>query len=107
MLSPMHLGRSHHSAAQIAVSLCGGFAASFLTFAVTTFTQNYDLKGQLMAGDPSVNRQLPTTLNAMQGAMDGSSPMIQAMTTYGWWVMVIIGGFIAAFIILKMMRRFV
>ncbi len=103
----MHLGRSHHTIGQMVVSLCGGLAASFLTFTVTTFTQNYSMKGQLLAGDPSVNRQMPTTLNAMQGAMDGSSPMIHAMTSYGWWVMVIIGGFIAAFIILKMMRRFV
>lgn len=103
----MHLGRSHHTVGQIATSVAGGFAASFLAFSVTTFTQSYGMKGQLLAGDPTVNRQMPTTLNAMQGAMDGSNPMMHAMTSYAWWIMVVCGGIIAAFIILKMMRRYV
>jgi hypothetical protein len=65
------------------------------------------MQGQLLAGDPSLNREFPTTLNTMHGAMDGQNPILESMGSYGFWVVVVIGGLIAAFIILKLMRRFV
>lgn len=104
----MHMGRSH-TAGEIVTALVGGFAASFLTFVVTTYTQYYghNMQGQLLAGDPTMNREFPTTLNTMHAAMDGQNPVLESMSSYGWWTLVIIGGLIAAFIILKLMRRYV
>lgn len=103
-----HIGRSHHTGLQAAISIVGGFAASFLAFSVTTYTQQYGgMHGQLLAGDPSANRELPTTLNAMRSAADGSNPILHAMTSYGWWTAVVIGGMIASVIVFKLMRRYV
>ncbi|MBP7113884.1 MAG: hypothetical protein KBA40_00350 [Candidatus Peribacteraceae bacterium] len=105
----MHLGRSHHLGREIAVSVVGGFAASFMAFVVNTYTQNYGkgIQGQLLAGDPSANREFPTTLNTMHAAMDGQSSVLNAMGSYGFWIAVMIGGVIASFIIFRLARRYV
>jgi hypothetical protein len=97
---------SPHPKLDIVISLVGGFLASFLAFAATTMQRTDYLQGQLLAGDPALNRELPTTLNVMQAAMTGNDPLVSAMGSYLWWILVMIGGLIAAFIILKMMRRY-
>lgn len=105
---PEHLGRSHHTKIDIAVSLVGGFAASFLTFAITAATQyNQAMRGQLLAGDPVANKEFPTTLNAFQSGIDGTNPILQSMSSFGWWTAVTIGGLVAAYIIFKFTRRYV
>lgn len=102
----MHLGRNHHL--DIITSVLGGFVASFLTFTVTTYTRvSGGLGGQLLAGDPAANREMPTTLNMMKNAADGSDPVLQSMTSYGFWIAVMIGTLIAAPILYRLMRRFV
>lgn len=103
----MHLGRSHHLGIQIAVSAIGGFAASFLAFAVTTYTRGQSLQGQLLAGDPAKNREFPTTLNTMHAAMDGQNSLLSAMGSYGFWIAVMIGAVIAALVIFRLARRYV
>lgn len=105
----MHVGRSHHLGREIAVSVVGGFAASFMAFVVSTSTQNYgkNMQGQLLAGDPAANREFPTTLNTMYSAMNGQSSVLNAMGSYGFWIAVVIGGIIASFIIFKLARRYV
>lgn len=104
----MHLGRSHHLSTEIIVSAIGGFAASFLTFTVMTVTQHQgSIRGQLVPGDQAVNREFPTTLNMMHAALDGSNPMANAMTSYAWWVTVVMGGIAASFLIFKLARRYV
>lgn len=103
----MHLGRSHHPATQVAVSVIGGFAASFLTFAVTTTQKFGAMQGQLLAGDPELNKEFPTTLNTMHAAMDGQNSLLNSMSSSAFWLLVIIGGVIASFIIFKLMRRYV
>jgi len=101
----MHL---EHSPADLAIALVGGFFASFLTFTVTAYERaGVSLLGQLIAGDPQANREFPTTLNTLQAAVGGEDPLVQAMSSYGWWIAVLIGGLIAAAIILKLMRRYV
>lgn len=104
---PMHLGRSHHMSLEIAVSVIGGFAASFLTFTVAPYMSGARHGAQLIAGDPSVNRELPTTLNMMQRALDGQNPVLSSLGNYGWWVAVVLGGIIASFIIFRMTRRYI
>lgn len=104
----MHFGRSHHLGLEIAVSAIGGFAASFLAFTLTTYTQHSgSMQGQLLAGDPTQNRNFPTTLNTMHAAMDGQSSVLGAMGTYGFWIAVTIGAVIAGLIIFKLARRYV
>lgn len=87
----------------------GGFTASLLAFVTVTYTQSYNamIKSQLLAGDPATNREFPTTLNTMHSAMDGQNTMLQAMGSYGFWVLVFFGGIIASFIIFRLMRRYV
>lgn len=103
----MHIGRSHHTAVQAVISVIGGFAASFFVFAASTYVQLGGMRGQLVAGNQNVNRQYPSTLNAFQGAIDGTNPMMQSFTSYGFWLMVILGGIVASFILFKMARRYV
>ena len=92
----------------IGISLLGGFSASFLAFSLTTMTGHFGaLQGQLIAGDPAMNRELPTTFNEMHAALAGENPMVNAMSNYSWWVAVMLGGIVAAFIIFKLMRRYV
>lgn len=102
----MHIGRSHHIALTIG-SVIGGFAVSFLTFTTSQFIQLGGMKGQLVAGDPNINKELPTMHNAFQGVIDGSNPITSSLSSYGFWVMVSIGGIISAIIIFKILRRFV
>ena len=97
---------SPHPKLDIAIALVGGLLSSFLAFAATTVQRTNYLEGQLIAGDPALNKNLPTTLNTMQAAMDGNDPLLIAMGSYVWWIMVMVGGLIAAFFILKMMRRY-
>lgn len=99
----MHLGRNHH----IALSVLMGFTASFLLFTMSVYSSAGGMRGQLMAGDPTANRQFPTTLNAMKGAIDGSDPMISAMSSYGFWYTVILGGIVVSYIIFKVARRYI
>ncbi len=102
----MHTGRSHHL--DVIISVFGGFASSFLAFAVTTYTGgSRSLGGQLLAGDPTVNRQFPSTLNTMQAALEGSDPIASAMTSSSWWTAVVIGGIVASFVVFKLIRRYV
>jgi hypothetical protein len=102
------MGRSHHLGLEIAVSAIGGFAASFLTFTVTSFTQNNGaMQGQLIAGDPNINKEFPTTLNTMHAVMDGQNSMLGTMSSYGFWTAVMIGSVFAALIIFKLARRYV
>ena len=104
----MHFGSNPRMAVRIALSAVGGFAASFTAFVVTTYMQHSRaLQGQLLAGDPTQNRQFPTTLNTMHAAMDGQNSILGSMGTYGFWVAVTIGAVIAGLIIFKMMRRYV
>lgn len=100
----MHIGRSHH----LPISIISGFTASFLTFTVAQYVNiSGGLRGQLMAGDPTLNRQLPSTLNAMKGAIDGSDSMVSSLTSYGFWMTVLLGGIVASFVAFKMLRRYV
>ncbi len=104
----MHFGRNHHLGIEVAVSVVGGFLASFTAFAFTTYTRNMgSMQGQLVAGDPTKNREFPTTLNTMHAAMNGQDSLLNAMGSYGFWVMVTIGAVIAGFIIFKLARRYV
>ena len=106
--SSVHIGRNHR-ATEMTIAVVGGFAASFIAFSLNTYTQysGAAMKGQLLAGDPTANRAFPTTINTIQAAMSGSDPMVSALTSYGWWTGVIVGTAFAAFIILKLMRRYV
>lgn len=100
----------HHSKLDLPIAMVSGFFASFLTFAVSTYQQagiGVSQLGQLLAGDPVANRAEPTTLNTLQAAMHGEDPLIASMSSFGWWIAVMIGGLIAAALILKMMRRYV
>jgi len=65
------------------------------------------MQGQLLAGDPTANREFPTTLNTMHAAMDGQSSVLNAMGSYGFWIAVTIGGVVASFIIFRLARRYV
>ncbi len=103
----MHIGRSHHPLADTIGSIIGGFGISFLVFTGQVMMQSSkNFRGQLLAGDPAANRDLPTTLNAMRSIQDGSSPILQAMSSYAWWVAVLIGAAIASVILLKLLRRY-
>ncbi len=93
--------------AQIAISLLGGLIASMLAFTATLYLSNSEMRGQLLAGDPTANRELPTTLNAFKDAADGTTLLMQNLSSPVWWVAVIIGGLIAALIIFRLMRRYV
>lgn len=103
----MHIGRSHHTGLQVLLAGLGGFVGSFLFFVAATSMQLSGMKGQLVAGDPTANRQLPTTLNAFQGAMNGSDSIMSSMSSYGWWFMVSIGGIFLSFALFKVVRRYV
>lgn len=103
----MHIGRSHHTIIEIIVSIISGFAASFLTFVVTAYHQSgRSLGGQLVSGDPRDSAQFPSTYNMLKGAVDGSNPLASAMANDLWWMMVVIGGIVAAFIIFKVRQRY-
>ncbi len=104
--STEHTGRSHHRGIEICCSAAGGFLASFLVFLVAA-TQSRVFQGQLIAGDPNVNKQYPTTLNTMQSALSGGNPIASAMTSYTWWICVVIGGIFFSFIVFKLVRRYI
>lgn len=104
----MHIGRSHHRGLAITISVIGGFLASFTTFAITVSTKHFgSMRGQLIAGESAGSRELPTTLNMMNAALDGQNPMLTAMSGYGFWVLVMIGTVVASAIIFQQARKYV
>ena len=93
--------------AQLAISIIGGFVASLLAITFAQFHSSSAWKGQLLAGDPTLNRDMPTTLNAFKNAADGTQTLMQNLSSPLWWAFVIGGGIIAAFIIFKILRKYV
>ncbi len=91
---------------EIVIAIMGGFSSSFIALVMVMYTRADSITGQLLAGDPSANKEYPTTLNTMQGAMDGSDAIMNAMGSFTWWTMVMIGAVAASFIILKLMRKY-
>ena len=104
----MHIGRSHHRSAEIILTIAGGFISSFLAFVFATYsTASRSLSGQLVAGDPAINREFPTTLNAIRATVDGTGSLSTAMSSFAWWNAVIIGGIVCSFILFRLIRRYV
>lgn len=104
----MLFGRSPRLLLETALSLIGGFLASFLAFVFVTATEGYrSLPGQLVAGDPSLNRQYPTTLNTVQDVIGGNNAIIEGFKSELWWFGVGVGTIVAAMILFKLIRRYV
>lgn len=97
---------SHRS--RTILSIVGGFTASFLTFLFFAYTCGLgSMRGQLVAGDATENGKLPTTLNTLHGAFNGTDPVIAALSSYAWWTTVLLVGCIASFVLLRITRRYV
>lgn len=89
---------------KMTIAASGGVTTSFLAFLTFTVMQSGGMRGQVVAGDQAANSMLPTTYNALQGSLLGQNPMMNAMTSYLWWTGVLIGGAIAAWVFLGMLR---
>lgn len=104
----MHTGRSHHTATEIVGSAIGGFALSFLILSSQVILQSSkNFQAQLLAGDTTTHPDLPSAINAMRSVGQGTDPIMRAMTSYAWWIVVIVGAVIASFALLKIMRKYV
>lgn len=101
-----HLGRSRNRGSEIVLSGIGGFLGSFMIFILGAY-QSRVYQGQLLAGDPNLNRQYPTTLNAMKSTLAGENPIASALTSYAWWTCVVVGGIVLSFVVFKLVRRYV
>jgi hypothetical protein len=100
----MHISKRFH----VALSLFLGFCASFLLLAGSLVLQKFsNLQGQLVAGDTEQNRALPTTLNMLRGAADGTDPIMQPLMSFGFWIAVVLFGIVGTFMAFRLMRRFV
>lgn len=96
----------HSKKTVLLLSIFCGFLCSFLLMLAAPFlTGNYG--AQLIAGDPKANSELPTTLNMMHAAMDGTNPVVGNLTSFGWWIAVTMLGIIATAVFFKVLRRFV
>lgn len=87
------------------LALAGGFLLSFGTMLVLPLLRSNSLTGQLLAGDPTVNRQYPTTLNMVHASISGQSTMLHNLGSMGWWMMVMVGTIVGAFFFLALLRR--
>lgn len=91
---------------KITMASAGGMATSFAGFLAFTLMQtSTNMRGELIAGDPAVNSQYPSTYNALQASLTGGSSIANAMTSYMWWTGVIIGGGLLAWIFLRFLRQ--
>jgi hypothetical protein len=91
---------------KITMASAGGMATSFAGFLAFTLMQSSTaLRGELMAGDPAVNSQYPSTYNAFQASLTGENPIMNAMTSYMWWTGVIIGGALLSWFFLGFLRN--
>lgn len=91
----------------MAWSLFLGFAASFLTLLFSAYMRGFvPMRGQLVAGNAVNNREMPTTLNMMHRSFDGTDPVIASLSSFGWWIAVIILGSILSFILFRLTRRY-
>lgn len=82
-------------------SLLAGFLASLGIYTIgVSFTASM-LRGQLIAGDPDVNAQYPTTLGIMQDTMHNADVMVSPL----WWLGVITLGFFLSFGVFIFVRK--
>ena len=66
--------------------------------------QAVNLPGQLLAGDPTLNKEYPTTLHAFQQVTDE----VHAASSMSFWVITIVVGVTLSFLLLKYIgNRFV
>lgn len=86
-----------------------GFGVSFVSFVLWGYVRmsGKDFQGQLIAGDPSVNNQFPTTYNTMGDIVGGTNAIANGMFGYAWWIAVIVGGLLATWLLLKFTRRYI
>lgn len=89
------------------IAFAGGMSLSFFIMLLVPLMQGTHIGGQLLAGDPSANRRYPTTLNAVQGAVDTSTGILQLFSSAGWWMMMGILGIVLSFMLLRIIRRWV
>lgn len=90
---------------KISLASTGGMASSFAAFLVFTAMQSGTaMRGQLVAGDPAVNRQYPTTLGSMQASLTGENAIAGAMSSYVWWIGVVIGGVVLTWVFLRLLQ---
>jgi hypothetical protein len=91
----------------LTLSALGGIVAGFITTVFVNQSQSQIYLGQLLAGNQTVNRTMPTTLNALKTVTDGTDPMITGLTSMGFWVTFAVLSVIASGVLFRWMRRFV
>lgn len=96
-----------NSRLRLTLSALGGIVAGFTTTIFIQFNTSHIYLGQLLAGNQTVNRTMPTTLNALKTVTDGTDPMITGLTSMGFWVTFIVLSIIASGVLFKWMRRYV
>lgn len=92
---------------RLILAVLGGFTASFLALVGNTYLQfNDQFRSQLLAGDPSLNKDYPTTLNTMHGAMDAGTAVSQMLGSTVFWVLIGFGTLLGAWILFRVMQRY-
>ena len=94
------------SGAHLALSALGGIVAGFLATLFVELNASNMYLGQLLAGNQTVNRTMPTTLNALKTVTDGTDPMITGLTSMSFWITFVVLSVISSVVLLKWMRRF-
>ncbi len=89
------------------ISIVGGFLSSLSTLLLIPYLRPGQFTGQIVAGNQAANRELPTTLNMMHAAMDGTNTIASDITSYGMWVAVLIGTMIGSVVIFRILRQYV
>lgn len=96
---------THHTHRTLAT--LGGIIAGFMATLFIEFNSSKIYLGQLLAGNQTVNRTMPTTLNALKTVTDGTDPMITGLTSMSFWVTFVVLSIISSAVLLRWMRRYV
>lgn len=95
---------THHT--HLTLSALGGIVSGFLATLFIEFNSSKIYLGQLLAGNQTVNRTMPTTLNALKTVTDGTDPMITGLTHMSFWITFIVLSVISSTVLFRWMRRY-
>lgn len=90
--------RSH-----ITLSTLGGIVSGFLATLFIEFNSSKIDLGQLLAENQTVNRTMPTTLNALKTVTDSTDSMMTGLTSMSFWVTFVVLSVIASSVLFKWM----
>ncbi len=88
------------------LALALGILCSYIGFWAASKASNASLRSQMLAGDITKNKAMPTTLNMFENSQAVLGGFSTSEHPYAWWTVIILCGLFLGFLLLMTVRWF-